>query len=157
MSARVRPPIHPESVQACTFQALRAVVYRIGIAETARYLPGAPNESTVRRTMADNTWEARDVIEIKRLERDVLGTRTIHEAESAGLYGKAVGEAVRVEAEISQQIGEQAELIADANAMLRDGHADPEEVRKHLPMLEAHIAHCEKLVFDMKAKLGRPR
>lgn len=154
MSARRRPSLHPESPQVCVFQAASCVAYRIGLVEVARTLLGTDRDDSIRRWIQAGTWPAADLIGLKRLERDVLGTQTIHDAEADALYGAPAGDATRVEREVSGNIGDAAQLIAEGNAMLADGRVDEAEITTYLPQLDAHITNCRRLAIDLRTRIG---
>lgn len=138
MSARKRPAAYPLGAHQCVVRVLHTVVATIGIMETARMV--GVDDSTITRRIADNTlfpWSAADLLAIKRRERDELGTRTLHDAETDALFDQPVGVAGNVARDLNREIAEDAAVIGDANAILADGKVDRQDLPRIAQMITA--------------------
>jgi hypothetical protein len=162
MSARQRPAWFPLGAHQCVVRALHQVVCTIGVMETAKLL--CVDDSTITRRIADNTlfpWSAADLLAIKRRERDELGTRTLHDAETAALFEQPTGVAGNVTRDLSREISEDAAAIADANAILADGRVDTKDLPQIASLIaaldrrSANAAELRRDLLALQARLGR--
>ena len=159
MVARKLLPHPPESAQECTLFALRRLIYRIGVKESAALLD--VNESNIRRRFETghlSAWGAGDLISLKKRERDEFGTRELQDAEELAIYGTTPASPISIRQDLGREISEDATIILRANAILDDGVID----RRDLAELEAldrdlqtQVEHRQELCRSVKAAIAQ--
>ncbi len=157
MSARRIHPHHPDSAHASVVEAIRRLVYQIGLKETARML--GMSESQMPRRLAKghiSAWSHGDVLALKKRERDEFGARTLHEAEERALYGTEQGEAIAAAEHVTRNMGIHGEIVSLEARILIDGinerdRADIETLGSR--MGQAHSADRMALA-SLKQRLG---
>lgn len=160
MSAVRLTPHHPETPQARVHQALKSLIYRIGVRESARMLDC--DEDTVSRRLATghiNAFGCEDLIKLKKRERDEFGTRDLHDAETDAIYPRPPVAVMRVDLAtlLHQEIGEDAGIIGRATKIVADGRVDAKDLpdlEAMLPELHSHIEHAQELESGIRARIG---
>lgn len=159
MSAARLVPHHPETPQARCFNALRALVYRIGLTE-AGDLIGVDRNTIARRLETGNidSFGWAEVIALKKRERDEFGTSTLHDEETRAIYRRDCTLQINLDlsATLLRESGEDAGIIGEASAILQDGQVDIAD----LPRLEAlltrlhdRMEHATELQTGIRAKI----
>lgn len=148
MSARTAPAHHPNGVHARTDAAIRCLVLRIGITETARLL-NVEHSTISRRMRQPGGWPHDDILTLKRLERDLFQDRTIIDAEIAGLFGEAIGEPIAAVQQVTESMGLHGRIIALQARIIADGQVDSRDQQSFDELREqvaaSHLADLQGL------------
>lgn len=159
MTAARLTPHHPNTPQACAHNALRSLVYRIGVKETADLL-GCHEDTPPRQLASGNInafgWD--DIIRLKKRERDEFGTTVLHDAEAHALYGDRP-KVIQIDlgAVLHREISEDAGIIGRASKIVADGQVDAKdlpELEAMLPELQSHMEHLKELESGIRARIA---
>jgi hypothetical protein len=148
---------HPDSAHACVVRAITALVYRIGLRETARMFKMDESNMARRIKRAHLTaWSTFDIMALKKRERDEFGTRDLHEAEERAIYGDEPGAAVSAADHVARGMGLHGDIIA-LEARILDGGIN-EGDRADIESLSAKLDRTHEAdrlaLASLRARLG---
>lgn len=154
---------HPDSPQERMHQALRALIYRIGVKESADVM--GIDDDTVRRRLETgniNSFGWGEVTALKKRERDEFGTSDLHDEETRAIYRKRDALVINLDlsASLLRESGEDAGVIGEAAAILQDGKVDVADLPKLdalLTKLHTRAEHTRELEAGIRAKVDHLR
>lgn len=161
MSAVKLTPHHPESPQARMHQALRRLIYRIGVKESADLI--GVDDDTIRRRLDTgnvNAFGWGEITALKKRERDEFSTSDLHDEETRAIYRKSDTLVINLDlsATLLRESGEDAGIIGEASAILQDGKVDASDLPRLealLTKLQARQEHTQELEAGIRGKVDQ--
>lgn len=150
---------HPDSPQERMHQALRSLIYRIGVKESADLM--GIDDDTVRRRLETgniNSFGWADITALKKRERDEFGSSELHDEETRAIYRKqpVMVLSVSLPESLLRETGEDAGIIGEASAILQDGKVDAADLPKLealLIKLQTRTEHSQELEAGIRRKI----